>query len=143
MKTITNSFIALGISVLSFGAVALSTAAEPPVAQQVRAKLVFTTPIIWIGAQEPAETDSHSLLDAIDAFSSRGPDGGFQALEHYINAHPHSPWDPSLHAHMAEHYRKNGRYSLAVAHWEAAWQASKSLSGPGARTVAARTLEGW
>src|SRR5690242_7929344 len=89
-------------------------------AEKVRAKPVFTTPIIWSGQVEPPENDSLDMLEAIAAFETVGPASGFQALHKFLKAHPQSPWAPSLHIHLAERCQQDGRYSQALNHWQAA-----------------------
>ena len=118
----------LRISVLLLSACfAFQTRAQSS-AQKVRAKPVFTTPIVWSGLNEPPETDSLDLLDAIAAFESGGPESGFQALEKLLKTHPDSAWAPSLHIHLAERCRNDGRYSQAISHWQSAWETAKPLS---------------
>src|SRR5205085_1972630 len=118
----------LRISVLLLSVCFTFPACAQSSAQKVRAKPVFTTPILWAGPKEPPESDSLDLLDAITAFESGGPKSGFAALERFVEKHPDSPWAISLHTHLAEHYRTAGRYNLALNHWETAWKQTKHLT---------------
>lgn len=109
---------------------------------QIRAKRVFTSPIESVGAQEPSDTESAPLLEAIQAFDS-GALAGYAALEGFLSQHPRSAWEPSLRTHLAERYRESGRYTAALEHWEQAWSLTKESGDPTARRIAARALTGW
>jgi RHS repeat-associated protein len=112
-------------------------------AARVKAKPVFTTPISWCGDKEPSEPETERLLGAIHEFESNGAAAGFLGLEGFVAANPKSSWTPSLNMHLAEYYREMGRYSLAMIHWEAAWNGSKDANDASSRDVAARTITGW
>ncbi len=118
-------------------------AADDSYAAQVAAKPVFPSPLEWSGEQAPPEAESQALLEAIGAFESSGIKAGFTALEGFLGAHPGSAWGPSLQVNMAEYYRNSGRYTLALAHWEEAWTATKTNKQPGAQRTAARAVAGW
>ena len=102
------------------------TATEAPNALKVKGQQLFTTPLEWVGVDAPPEAESSRLLDAISVFETSGTKGGYQALEGFLKANPHSAWSPALRAHLAETYRNNGRYSLALSHWNAAWESTKA-----------------
>jgi hypothetical protein len=54
-----------------------------------------------------------------------------EELERFISAYPESAWVPSLRANLGKHYRDIGRYTLALEHWGAAWEALKGAAdGP-------------
>jgi YD repeat-containing protein len=117
---------------LLLGIVGRAEADRPSPATQIMTKRVFTSPIEWFGGQEPSEAESAELLQAIAVCETSDLKAGVAALEKFIAAHPQSAWTPSLHAHLAGEYRQWGRYSLALVHWEAAWQsmkASKDIRG--------------
>jgi RHS repeat-associated protein len=44
---------------------------------------------------------------------------------------------------MAEYYREHGRYSLALAHWEKAWVATKGSKEAVGQKIAVRSIAGW
>src|SRR5262249_19278062 len=62
------------------------------------------------------------------------------ALEDFLRAHPQSPWVPSLQANLGRHYRVTGFFSVALDHWEAAWNATKSETGRDSRELAEYAL---
>src|SRR5260221_14409988 len=118
MKTKTilqlaTACITMLVSALHLGAETTSYTA------QVRSKPVFLDPLEWVG-QEPVEADSAALLGAIGVLETNGVKAGFGALETFLKEHPQSAWAPSLRINLADYYRSHGRYSLALAHWEAA-----------------------
>jgi hypothetical protein len=43
---------------------------------------------------------------------------------------------------MAEYYRTSGRYTLALAHWEKAWMATKASKQFAAQRLAVRSIAG-
>ena len=54
-----------------------------------------------------------------------------EELEQFIQAYPESVWVPSLRANLGKHYRNIGRYTLALEHWGASWEALKGATdGP-------------
>lgn len=65
------------------------------------------------------------------------------ALENFIASHPDSSWTPSLRVNLGKHYRKEGRQTLALNHWEAAWQATKHSKDGDGKAVADSTLAHW
>jgi RHS repeat-associated protein len=117
--------------------------AESSAITDVRGRQVFTSPLEWAGSQEPTDQESVDLLNAIDMFQSAGVKSGFNALEQYLSSHPNSAWAASLHTYMAEHYRASGRYTLALAHWEKAWEETKSAGDAVSKKLAPRVLAGW
>jgi RHS repeat-associated protein len=118
-------------------------AAERSVGSQVQAKPLFPSRLEWIGAQEPPESESMDLLAAIAVFESNGIHPGFAALEDFLQTHATSAWAPSLEVNMAEHYRGRGRYTLALQHWENAWEATKQSPDAKAKQIAVRAVSGW
>jgi RHS repeat-associated protein len=118
-------------------------AGEASYAAQIQMKPVFTSPIEWLGEKEPPEAESLALLNAIRTFDDNGVAAGFAALESYLAAHPKSSWNPSLNINLAERYRSQGRYSLALTHWAAAWNATKDEKNPKGRAMAVRTFAQW
>ncbi len=132
------------VSIALLGATPLKVhAADPSLVEEVRGQDVFTTPVEWVGEREPSPTDSAVLLEALKTFEPNGIKAGFDALEGYLEKNPQSSWAPSVRTHLAERYRIMGRYSAALKHWEAAWEASKGGTDDGSRQVAGRALSGW
>ncbi|MDB6016692.1 MAG: putative rhs-related protein [Pedosphaera sp.] len=123
----------------------LSKAADtgPSYSDQIKAKLVFPSLLEWVGPQEPSAAESMALLGAIGTLETNGVKAGFAALEGFMSASPQSAWTPSLRVNMAEYYRSHGRYSLALAHWEAAWKATKNGKDAATQKLAVRAVTGW
>jgi len=112
-------------------------AADTSAADQVRAYPLFAQRLQWIGPQAPREAESAELLAAVQAFGTRPG-----TLDEFIAAHPLSAWVPSLRANLADFYRTQGRYSLAVAQYEAAWAASRNCTDLNGQNLAARSAAG-
>lgn len=136
------SFTAGILITLSGGFEAYS--AEVSYTDQVAAKPVFLSPIEWLGTRAPSENESQVLLQAISSFEGvGGPKTGMTALEGFLGTYPDSAWAPSLRVNMAEYYRTSGRYTLALAHWEKAWLATKDSKQAAAQVLAVRAIAGW
>jgi len=85
-------------------------------------------PVLCLGATSPSETESRELWEAlgVDRYKTFGEAVG--GLEAFIKAHPDSAWVPSLHSKLAEYYQRNGYSTLALNHWQAAWEATKQMT---------------
>src|SRR6266571_7165508 len=94
--------------------------AAMPVERRITQAPVFTHRLVYAGEQPPDPIESQDLWSAIDVMRENGPGVGIPALELFVEEYPRSPWTPSLRNNLAYHYREKGRYSLALAHWEAA-----------------------
>lgn len=103
-------------------------AGELALAQKIKGQAVFTSPIIWIGTNEPPASESEALLTALEVFRAEGSKAGLAALDDFAQAHPESRWTPSVRVHLAERYRYLGRYTLALTNWQASWAATKNAS---------------
>jgi RHS repeat-associated protein len=110
---------------------------------QLSQKLLFAEPLTWVGEQRPVPADSSELLGDIGVFETNGVNAGFETLEQFLKAHPHSAWSPSLEANMAEYYRLHGRYSLALQHWQAVWNETRDSQDAATQKIAVRAVAGW
>ena len=108
--------------------------------ERITQALVFPQRIVWVGKQAPSDADSLALLDAIAQFQPTNITTGLTALERFISEHPASPWTPSLHQNLAEHYRERGRLTLALQHGQSAWDLAQDLPGEAAQHVADAAL---
>ncbi len=117
------------------------SAAPAAVEQVIRAPL-FQRPLVWVGSQ-PSGAESEALLKDIDVFNTKGMDPGFAALEQFVATHPNSAWTPDLQVHLAEYDRARGRYSEALAYWQAAWNETKDSQDAAAQRLAVRDMAGW
>ena len=78
-------------------------------------------PLLWLGAVPPSEAESRELWEALGGDRDK-PGEAVGGLETFIQTHPNSPWVPSLHGKLGQYYERNGYYTLALNHWQAAWQ---------------------
>ena len=65
------------------------------------------------------------------------------ALESFVLSHPASSWTPSLQANLGKYHRQRGRYTLALGHWEAAWEATRHYRSGQGKMVADFVLAHW
>ncbi|MBI4659580.1 MAG: hypothetical protein HY735_12135 [Verrucomicrobia bacterium] len=65
------------------------------------------------------------------------------ALEDFVAAHPNSAWTPSLRANLGRHHRQQGRWTLALEHWQAAWEATQNHRDGHGKRVADYILAHW
>jgi RHS repeat-associated protein len=124
--------------------VPLITAQQQPnsFASSIKGRFIFSRPIIWVGNQAPDDSHSSELAKVLDLFNT-DPRGGIDAVEQFIASDPDSPWTPSLNENLAEYNRNRGRYTLALKHWEAAWNETKDGTDPNSREIAGRTIGLW
>ena len=64
-------------------------------------------------------------------------------LENFVQSRPISPWTPSLQAVLGEWHRRHGRFTWALDHWEAAWNATQDATAGPAKEVADYALAHW
>src|SRR5437667_10909560 len=110
--------------------------AAMPVEQRITHAPVFQDPIVFVGDQPPDPSESQDLWSAIDVMRQNGPGIGLPAIELFVETYPNSGWTPSLRNNLGVHYRNKGRYSLALAHWENAWETTKLADSGRAKAVA-------
>src|SRR5947207_2965422 len=96
--------------------------------------------IIWVGEQPPAEMESRELLAILQHLDQ--PDWPAK-LEKFVEANPASPWLPALRNALAALYRRTGRYTPALNHWEAVWAVSKHCRDGNGKLVADAALVNW
>jgi RHS repeat-associated protein len=138
MKT-TLCAILLGACVAWPTTAARAEAAQPSYTSQVRSMLVFAFPTEWVGPEAPPESESAELLRAMKGFATdRGA-----ALESFVASHPQSAWTPSLQVNLAGFYAKQGRYTLALARYEAAWATTRNCTNTMGQKLAARNAAAW
>jgi len=96
-----------------------------PVLERIQAAPVFQNRITFVGDFIPDPLETRDLWAAIDVMRRNGPKIGVQALELFAETYTNSVWLPSLQANLGLYYRNIGRYSLALNHWEAAWESTR------------------
>lgn len=91
----------------------------------------------------PNQPDTLALAAILSSFPSSDPEPLIQALEEFIATNPQSPWTPCLRNNLGQYYRINGRYSLALQHWEAVWEATKQIAGGQGKRIGDYALAHW
>jgi RHS repeat-associated protein len=105
---------------------------------------VFAERIVWVGTTPPPEAESQTVLHLLEDLRHGDPlRPDWQPLETFIAEHPQSPWTPSLRASLSGWYRDHGRYTRALAHWEAAWMATKDYQEGNGKAVANYAFIHW
>ena len=66
--------------------------------------------------------------------------GGFES---FVAANPNAAWTPSLKANPGYFYYQSGRYTLALSHWETAWDQAKGMQDRWGKHVADYSLAHW
>ena len=117
--------------------------ARLPVIERILRAPVFPSPLVFVGDQAPDVAESEDLWLAIDVMRVNGPKVGIPALELFVESYPKSAWVPSLRSNLGRYYRNLGRYSLALAYWEAAWEATRLEDAGAGKAVADFTLAHW
>src|SRR5205814_1109966 len=107
-----------------------------PTVQRIMQAPVFRDPIDYIGDQAPDPTESEDLWAAIEVMRQNGPAIGIPALELFVQTYSNSVWTPSLENNLGVHYANKGRHSVALAHWQAAWEATKGADSGSAKAIA-------
>jgi RHS repeat-associated protein len=130
-------------------AVAIPALAQPTtnadlLATRLEHRVIFPDPLNYISTAPPTDADTQPLWDIVDWVATDPPvQDQLAAFEGFISANPASPWTPSLRANLAAFYRKQGKFSSALAHWEAAWVAVRDQNTPGAKVVGDYVLGNW
>src|SRR5437879_901222 len=117
-------------------------AADSPSAIQDRPQYrqAVSDVLIWVGETAPAEAEEDALSEVVKLLRSGRQ---YLEVEKFIEDHPQSAWTPSLRARFAQACRSRGRYTLALKHWEAAWEATKNGSDANSKAVAELALAHW
>ena len=97
---------------------------------RIAGRVVLYQPLMWLGTAPPAEAENQALWAALEQVPKRGLHACLPALEDFLQAHPDSPWTPSLRVNLGRYYADHGRYHRAIEHWQAAWSATKTHNGP-------------
>ncbi len=132
--------LACVLAMLCGATVAEEDSTTSQAADQIVQGSFLTEPILWVGERSPSELESRELLDILNHLDQ--PDWAGK-LEQFIEGHPTSPWVPALRNALAAMYRRTGRYTPALKHWEAGWGASKQYRDGNGKLVADVTLVNW
>ncbi|MDR2031681.1 MAG: hypothetical protein LBP86_05390, partial [Azoarcus sp.] len=92
-------------------------------------------PLLSAGST-PEETAA--LADALERWGRRVSPLDRGALQAFLAAHPNSPWKAALLGNLGLSALEEGRYTQALADFEAAWQAGKDIAQPRVRAFVER-----
>ena len=98
----------------------------------------FEEPLIAIGPTFSKETQA--MVDAIQAYQHQTVPDDFHLLEAFLSSYPESAWRVALLTNLGLAYYHFGYFSKAIAAWEGAWQAGRSVSEPRARALVDRAV---
>jgi hypothetical protein len=132
-----NSFVHLLIHRLLLAAALTLT--SPCIAQS----LFFEHLLVPIGDQPPDRAETGELYFYLVQYQSGHQADALLGLENFVTNHPASSWIPSLRSDLGYHYRQVGRDTMALQHWEAAWNATWTAESGAAKQVADFTLAHW
>lgn len=113
------------------------------IADRISRRPVFLEPLVWVGEKTPPLQESQELWEVLDVFNVESIAIGMSRLEQFIDKFPNSAWTPSLRCNLAEYYRQHGRYSLALNHWENAWNTTSPEESRNGKKVADFALVNW
>src|SRR5207245_8181261 len=100
--------------------------------------------LIAISESLPSDSETPPLTQALAAMSELiSITDQLQTLERFCESNPNSPWTPSIRANLAKCHRDRGRFSLSLAHLEAAWRAVRGVQTEGAKKVGDTVLAHW
>ncbi|PPD05467.1 MAG: hypothetical protein CTY29_01530, partial [Methylobacter sp.] len=98
----------------------------------------FAEPLV--ATKPTTDQEDEALLAAVNHYrlNPRIEDG--QVLTDFIKAYPDSGWRMALETNLGLTYYQAGRFSLAIAAWETAWNLGKELTEPKAKVLVDRAL---
>ena len=130
--------------ICSAAATALAQTVRPHTIEQLVSGFgLFDEPLVWVGAAPPPAAESQALWGALLKGQAGPWPDSLSALEDFISTYPDSIWVPSLRALLGKAYRECGRDTLALAHWEAAWDATSGFDKGAGKHVADYALAHW
>src|SRR6266498_206016 len=104
-------------------------------AAQISGAPVFYQNLRVVGPAPSAE-ENFALWVVIEQMKIHGAETNLAALEQFMTNYPSCSWVPSLRANLGRCYRDHGRYTRALYHWEAAWNATRYAQNGPAKEVA-------
>jgi len=112
-------------------------------AEAVNGGSYFKQRLVPVGPTLPSEAESQVLFEVLTQWRVQGDQAGLPALEKFVEEFPDSAWAPSIRINLGHLYRERGRYTLALQHWEEAWEATKRSPGGDDKRVADYALAHW
>ncbi len=135
-----------GLFILAGLIVKTQSQVRPPdvltASEQITHGIFFGQRIVPVGVP-PTEEESQLLLVILNVALTSNYQTGLDDLEVFRNTYTNSPWAPSLDAVLGRHYFEMGRYTLALEHWELAWEATKNFPTGNGKQVADYALANW
>ncbi len=113
---------------------------EPDATTSVSQTTIYPEPLVWVGNTPPSQAESQALLQLIEQLDKEPQWAEWEA---FIAAHADSPWAPSVQAQFAYWSWDRGLNSVALRHWEAAWEATRQYTDGKGKAVADFTLAYW
>ena len=108
-----------------------------PAAEQV---ILGAMPEALVAVGVPEASETQALKEAIASYAQRcqNEPENLEPFENFIQAHPKSPWVPSLRLSCGLLYHQNGRYTLALSSLREAWALLKDVKEPKGKALADR-----
>ena len=126
------------------GSAAVCPAAEATdYAAQINQARLFSQALMCVGTNVPSASENQELYRAAGLDPAVQGNDVVNALDSFVKTHPDSAWAPSLQANLANYYRTQGRYSVALEYWDKVWSITKRLPDANAQQVADYTLANW
>jgi hypothetical protein len=110
---------------------------ERPSDEEILRIGLFAEPLVPVKATEADE--NRELARALTAYQLAARSvqhrDHVEALTAFLRARPTSAWRPALLLNLGTIYRQTGHFSRALATWQEAWDASRSLSTPHGQAI--------
>ena len=111
--------------------------------ERIARPAVFSHLILPVDTTASTEQETQDLMDALNFDQPKDFKRTADQVEGFIASHPTSRWTASLRSNLGQYYREHGRHTLALQHWEAAWEATKDFKDGNGKRVADITLAHW
>lgn len=133
-----STLLSAGFCLLLGQGTFVSAAAIPPETAALSRVRLFPEPLAPVGG-EPSAAENGALAAALRGLAPGAP---LTAVDAFIQAHPHSPWVPSLLLNRGLRRFEQGYFSSALADWTQAWTIGRAARGssPDGEALVARAL---
>jgi hypothetical protein len=136
-----------GFVILAGFLVKTQSQVKPPDTLTASEKVSRTTfmglQIVPVGAFQASDAEAQLLLEVLRSSRASDYQTGLPELEQYLATFTNSPWAPSLDAALGKHYFETGRQTLALEHWQLAWEATKNHPSGNGKKMADFALAHW
>ena len=110
---------------------------------KIASAATFYQSLKFVGTNPPSEQENGLLQACIDHIRKEGFRSAIPTLESFVSTRNDSPWAASIHANLGLYYRKHGRYTKALEHWQAAWNLTHTEKDGNGKLVADFTFAHW